>query len=137
MNKKENAMIEPIMEATADEAILRPYILRPMKDRDLYPVLGIITKVFPDDLAAMFMQLASGEKSAAEVGAATVIQLCLSVLKNVDRVENELYSFLSDVSGVPEDELRDMPFGTTPMMIMDIAGDVKNASFFKVVSKLF
>lgn len=130
-------MTEPIMEATTDEAIERSYTLRPMKDRDLYPVLNIVTKVFPDDLAAMFMQLASGEKTAAEVGAVAVIQLCLSVLKNVDKVEDELYSFLSDVSGVPADEIREMPFGTTPMMIMDIANDVKNASFFKVVSKLF
>jgi hypothetical protein len=43
---------------------------------------------------------------------------------------------LSDLSGIPADEIPEMPFGTTPNMIWDIVKDAKNASFFRELSKL-
>ena len=38
----------------------RPYTLRRLKDKDLWPVLDIISKVFPDDLGAVFAQIVTG-----------------------------------------------------------------------------
>jgi hypothetical protein len=140
MSNKEIEIVnknETVAEATEETVeIERKYTLRSLKDKDLWTVLGIITKVFPDDLASIFAKSLSGEKKHAEVGASVVLRLVLAVLHNIDKVHDELYAFLEDVSGIPAKEIEEMEFGTTPLMIWDIVGDAKNASFFKVVSKL-
>ena len=120
-----------------EEAIIeKAYELRRLKDDDLWPILDIIAKVFPDDLSAVFAQIVTKEKSVQEVGAIVMTKLVVAVCKNIKYVRDEVYSLLSDVSGLSAEAIADMEFGTTPMMIMDIAKDAKNASFFKVLSKL-
>ena len=125
-------------EATVaqEETVERPYALRRLKDRDLFPILGIISEVFPDDLAKTFMQLTTKEKTVQEVGATAVLKIVLAVLKNMDKVQDDVYNLLSDVSGIPAAEIAEMEFGTTPMMIWDIVSNEKNCGFFKVLSKL-
>ena len=115
----------------------KPYSLRALKDRDLFPILDIIATVLPDDLADVFVQIVTKEKSVNEVGGMVVYKIVIAVLKNINKVQNELYALLSDISGIPADEIPDMEFGTTPAMIWDIVSNAKNASFFKVLSKSF
>jgi CRISPR/Cas system-associated endonuclease Cas3-HD len=119
-----------------EEIMEKPYTLRRLRDRDLFPILNIISEVFPDELSAVFVQLSTKEKSVQEVGAMAILKLVLAVLKNMDKVQDDVYALLSDVSGIPADELKEMEFGTTPMMIWDIVANEKNCGFFKVLSKL-
>ena len=119
-----------------EETMVRPYTLRRLVDRDLFPILGIISEVFPDDLAKVFVQLSTKEKSVQEVGAMAVMKMVLAVLKNMDKVQDDVYALLSDVSGIPAEDIKNMEFGTTPMMIWDIVDNEKNNGFFKVLSKL-
>ncbi len=119
-----------------DETVERPYTLRRLKDKELFPVLGIISEVFPDDLSPIFIKLASKEKNVREVGALASVKIVLAILKNMDKVQDEVYALLSEVSGIPAKEIGEMEFGTTPMMIWDIVNNEKNAGFFKVLSKL-
>ena len=128
MNKQEIREQEEIME--------KPYTLRRLVDRDLFPILRIIGEVFPDDLAKVFMQVTTKEKSVQEVGATAIMKMVLAVLKNMDKVQEDVYNLLSDVSGIPAAEIAEMEFGTTPNMIWDIVNNEKNNSFFKVLSKL-
>ena len=125
-------------EATVaqEETVERSYTLRRLKDKDLFPILGIISEVFPDDLAKTFVQLTTKEKTVQEVGATAVLKIVLAVLKNMDSVKDDVYALLSDVSGIPAAEIAEMEFGTTPMMIWDIVANEKNCGFFKVLSKL-
>ena len=111
---KEEAL-EAIVEA--DETVERPYTLRRLKDKELFPVLGIISEVFPDDLSPIFVKLASKEKNVREVGALASVKIVLAILKNMNKVQDEVYALLSEVSGIPADEIGEMEFGTTPMMI--------------------
>lgn len=131
MSKKEN--IEMTEEVTEE---VKPYKLRSLKDKDFYPMLDIITATLPDDLADVFAQLATGEKSVDEIGGMVVYKIAVSVLKNVSAIPDKIYPLLSDLSGIPADEIPEMPFGTTPSMIWDIIADAKNASFFRALSKL-
>lgn len=131
MSKKEN--IEMTEEVTEE---VNPYKLRSLKDKDFYPMLDIITATLPDDLADVFVQLATGEKSVDEIGGMVVYKIAVSVLKNVSAIPDKIYPLLSDLSGIPADEIPEMPFGTTPSMIWDIIADAKNASFFRALSKL-
>lgn len=131
MSEKEN--IEMTEEVTEG---IKPYKLRSLKDKDFYPMLDIITATLPDDLADVFVQLATGEKSVDEIGGMVVYKIAVSVLKNVSTIPDKIYPLLSDLSGIPADEIPEMPFGTTPSMIWDIVADAKNASFFRAFSKL-
>lgn len=114
----------------------KAYTLRSLKDVDLFPILDIITKVLPEDLSEVFVQLTTGQKSLDEIGGVVVYRIIVSVLKNISTVHDELYALLSDLSGIPAENIQNMPFGTTPAMIWDVVADAKNASFFKVLSKL-
>lgn len=131
MSEKEN--IEMTEEVTEE---VKPYKLRNLKDKDFYPMLDIITATLPDDLADVFVQLATGAKSADEIGGMVVYKIAVAVLKNVSAIPDKIYPLLSDLSGIPADEIPEMPFGTTPSMIWDIVADAKNASFFRALSKL-
>ena len=115
----------------------RPYTLRRLKDKDMWPVLYIIGQVFPGDLSSVFAEIVTGNKSVEQVGAEMVAKLGVAVIRNMGNVHDEVYALLSDVSGIPAEEIQEMEFGTTPMMILDIIKNEKNASFFEVVSKSF
>lgn len=118
------------------EETAKPYTLRRLKDRDLWPVLDIIGKVFPDDLSPVFVDLATGQKSVREIGGIVIMKLVVAVIRNLRTVHDEVYDFLSDVSGIPAEEIEEMAFGTAPSMIWDIVKSEKNADFFKEFSKL-
>ncbi len=119
-----------------EEIMERQYTLRRLVDRDLFPILGILSEVFPDDLAKVFVQLSTKEKTVQEVGATAVLKMVAAVLKNMNKVQDDVYALLSDVSGIPAADIAEMEFGTTPMMIWDIFNNEKNCGFFKVLSKL-
>lgn len=121
-----------------EEIVERPYTLRRLKDKDLFPILGIISRVFPDDLAKIFVQVASKEKNLQEIGILAVSKLVFAVIKNLsnESLAEDVYALLSDISGIPAEEIGEMEFGTTPMMIWDIVNNEKNTGFFKVLSKL-
>lgn len=122
---------------TAQEAeIPDSYILRPLCDEDLYPMLAIIGKVFPDDLKDAFVYVASGQKTIKEIGYDVGYKLVVAVIKNLHTIGDEVYAFLSDVSGIAPEIIRKMKFGTTPKMIWEIYREAKNADFFQVFSEL-
>ena len=133
MSKKETKLEEIKAEETA---VAKPYNLRSLKDRDLFPMLDIITTVLPADLSEIFVQLVTGEKSVNEIGGMAVYKIVIAVLKNVSTMPDKIYPLLSDLSGIPAEEIPEMQFGTTPNMIWDIVKDAKNASFFTELSKL-
>lgn len=139
MNNEEIRNQEETLEQ--EETVERSYELRRLKDRDLFPILGIVSAVFPDNLAEIFRKAVakSGdkEKIVEEIGVDAVVKIVQAVMKNMDKVQDDVYSLLSSVSGIPAEEIQDMPFGTTPMMIYDIIISEKNNGFFKVLSKLF
>lgn len=118
------------------EEMNKPYTLRPLKDKDLWPVLDIVGKVFPDDLSAAFLGVVSGEMTVREIGISMVSKIITAVIRNLDTVHEEVYAFLSSVSGIPAEEIEEMAFGTTPRMIFDIVKNEKNNGFFGELSKL-
>lgn len=126
--------IENVVQMQPAEGTEKPYTLRALRDDDLWNVLGIICNVLPDDIASIFVSVATGEKDVEEVGKAAVSRIVIAVLKNIGKdpaFRDDVYAFLSDVSGLAVDEIRGMPFGTTPAMIWDIVKDKRNTDFFR------
>lgn len=112
----------------------RPYTLRPLKDKDLYTVLSIIGRIFPDDkLKEAFAIFTDDNKSNEELGVQVAYNLGVALIRNIVTAHDEIYALLADVSGIPADQIDEMPFGTGPMMIWDIVMNARNADFFKAV----
>lgn len=134
LEAKRDDKLEDLVTEMKEEK--KPYTLRPLRDEDLYPVLAIIGKVFPNDLQAAFVTIASGEKSVKEIGYDVGYKLVVAVIKNLHTVGDDVYAILSDLSGIPAGDIRKMPFGTTPKMIWEIYNEVKNLDFFGAASEL-
>ena len=143
MGKIEEAKIEEVTdipEIPVEELVevKNPYALRDLNDEDIYPLCEIIGKVLPDDMKGTFVQVMGGEnpmESLKELGIMVVFDMGKLILKNFSSVKTEMYAWLSDMSGIAVEELRKMPFGTTPRMIKDIFKDAKNTDFFKELSE--
>lgn len=125
-------------EVKAEEKVNeKPYTLRELCDEDLYSLLAILGEVIPDDAKDAFAQIVTGEKTLQQVGGMVAFDMVRLIMKNFKTVKSEVYDFLSDLSGIPADKIRKMPFGTTPTMLKEVFEDAKNADFFKELSKLF
>lgn len=138
MSKKavEEANIGEVVEGQVEEVIERPYTLRKFKDGDLFLLLQILKKIGIKDCKEAFIQVASGEKSMKEIGILTAFDLADILVGNLAKAEDEIYTLYSSLSGIPVEEMKDMEFGTLPLMIYDSFSEVKNTAFFKVLSKL-
>ena len=137
MNKAiEEVAVDTTIEEAVEEVIERPYTLRKFKDGDLWPLLQILKKIGIKDCKEAFMQVASGEKTVKDIGILAAFDLADILIGNLTKVEEEVYSLYSEMSGIAADDIKSMEFGTLPLMIMDSFNEVKNTSFFKVLSKL-
>jgi len=132
---KNEESVEETVEAVK-EVIERPYTLRKFKDSDLFRLLQILKKIGIKDCKEAFIQVASGEKTIKQIGILASFDLADILIGNLAKVENEVYDLYSDMSGIPVDDMKEMEFGTLPLMIYDSFSEVKNTAFFKVLSKL-
>lgn len=117
------------------EETKKPYTLRRLDGEDLWPVLDIVGKVLPDDLAPVFTEIATGEKSAAEVGGVVMFRLVSAIVKDIKKVKPEVYEFLTSVSGLAKDEINALGLMAVPKMIWEIYNAEKNVDFFGDASK--
>lgn len=122
-------------ENREDKIIERPYKLRSLKDGDLFPLLKILKKIGIKDCKEAFIQVASGENTLKQIGIMASFDMADILIGNLAKIENEVYEMWSDISGIPIEEMKNMEFGTLPLMIMDTFSEARNTSFFKVLSK--
>lgn len=128
---------EQAEEVMAEEEVIeRPYTLRKIKNSDLWTVLGILTAILPDDMKKAFVQAMSGETTVERIGMASAFDIGLMIVKNAYKSQEQVDAFCADMAGITVEELNEMDFGTTPLIIYDAAAEAKNTAFFKVLSKL-
>lgn len=121
---------------TTEEIIERPYTLRKLKDGDLIPLLGLFRKLGLKDFKDTIVKAANGG-NVQEIGVEALLNIGDVVIANLETEAGDaIYDFYSSMSGIPVEEIKDMEFGTLPMMIYDSFSEVKNASFFRVLAKL-
>lgn len=119
-----------------EEIIERPYELRKLKDGDLIPLLGLFRKLGLKDFKDTIVKAANGG-NVQEIGIEALLNIGDVVIANLETDAGDaIYDFYSSMSGIPVEEIKDMEFGTLPMMIYDSFSEVKNSSFFRVLAKL-
>ncbi len=112
--------------------------LRALKDDDMYTIIHLVEALLPETgVRDAFAAVALGNMSFAQVGARVMVDMILSIMKNAGAVKDDLYAFLSDLSGITPEKLKEMPLGTTPAMLWALYKDAKSADFFEDVSILF
>ena len=101
------------------------------------PLLRILRNLGLKEFKEVVLMAANG-KDVQEIGVSVLINIADKVIDNLDNqgVSEEIYSFYSGLSGLPVEEIKEMEFGTLPLMIYDSFSEVKNTSFFKVLAKL-
>lgn len=125
-----------VTEEVTEEVIERPYTLRKFKDGDLIPLLGLFRKLGLKDFKEAMLKIANGG-SLQEIGVNVMLSIGDTVISHLETDAGEaIYEFYADVSGIPANEIKEMEFGTLPLMIYDSFSEVKNSSFFKVLAKL-
>lgn len=123
-------------KADVTEVIERPYTLRRLKDGDLIPLLGLLRKLGLKDYKETIVDAANGA-DVKDVGVNVVLNLGDVLISHLeDEAGEAIYEFWSNLSGLSVDEMKDMEFGTLPLMIYDSFNDVKDSSFFRVLAKL-
>lgn len=128
--------VTTIIGEMEEEVEVRPYTLRKFKDGDLFPLLNILKKIGIKDCKEAFIQVATGEKTLKQIGMLAAFDLSDILIGNLTKVEAEVYSLYADMAGITVDQIKEMEFGTLPLMIYDSFHGVKNTSFFKVLSRL-
>lgn len=112
--------------------------LRALRDDDMYTIIHLVEVLLPEEgVRDAFAGVMLGNLSMAQVGARVMVDMIFSIMKNAGTVKDDLYKFLSDLSGITPEKIKEMPFGTTPAMLWALVNDAKNADFFADVSILF
>lgn len=155
----EEAKIEEVVaDVQVEEGIERPYTLRKLMDADLFPLLQLLRKLgFKEikDSAKTSLEEArknnqfdpaiyetEAEKEEAfdkfrdAVGIDVVLGMADFLISKLDTHSNDIYEFFSNLAGIPAEDIKQMEFGTLPLMIYDAFSEVKNTAFFKVLIKL-
>ncbi len=119
-----------------EEIVARPYTLRKLKDGDLIPLLGLFRKLGLKEFKDTIVLVANGG-NIQEIGVNVLLNIGDVVISKLEGEAGEaVYAFYSSMSGIPAEEMKEMEFGTLPLMIYDSFADIKNTSFFKVLAKL-
>lgn len=122
---------------TALDEVERPYTLRNFKDGDLIPLLRILRKLGLKSFKKAFIQITDG-KSIQEIGVDVVLDMADIMIEALDseKAADDIYNLYSSLSGIPVKDMKEMEFGTLPMMILDSFQAARDTRFFTALAKL-
>lgn len=137
------------MAEIKNEEKAKAYELRHLEADDVFPMFQIISKIGVKEFKSCFESaevqkaiagIAAGDKNQADltaVGMTIAFDLAGLMVGNLGSCRNEIYLFLSQLSGMSKDEVAHLPMMTFFEMIMDVIKKEEFRDFFQLVSKLF
>ena len=127
--------------------------LRKLKSDDLFPMFEILSKIGFQDLKQVmdvdkiesFMDAVSNSDKVKEgnvdpvkvMGVSVIADVLQIVMKNLPSCRKEIYTFLSNVSGMKTKEIGELPPGDLVRMITQVIRMDEFMDFFSAVSELF
>ena len=131
----------------------KAYVLRELRADDVFPMFKIISKIgvrefkacFESDaIKAMISQTKKGEDKKGDavndrslaVGMVVIFDVVSLIIDKLPGCRDDIYLFLSNISGMAKDEIAALPMVTFTEMIVDIIKKDEFKDFFGVVSKL-
>ena len=112
------------------------YELRRLSSKDIFPMAKIISKIGVKEFSAAFNGVDVTAGNVAAVGFTVFMDIAGIIFENLNSCEKEIYSFLSDLSGVGVKDLQELSIADFAQMVIDLVQKEEFKDFFKVVSKL-
>jgi len=153
-NVQEISPTEIVEQAAMAEMEQKPYVLRDLCAKDIFPMTVIIRKVGLKDLGKCFdteeikatMESVSGDGEdgkkknlddiAETVGISVVLKIVDVILENLPEAEQEIFGFLGELAGITADAVSTLPMDVFFEMLVDVFKKKEFVGFMKVVSKL-
>lgn len=125
--------------------IEKAYVLRELQSKDVFLMSKIISKIGIKEFKSCFETedvqrlIAEGVDEAAveKIGLSVMVDIAGVVLSNVAHAEQDIYSFLADLSGKTAKDIAELDMVVFAEMIIDVVQKDQFKDFIKVVSKLF
>lgn len=149
MNEKEIIDTESKIEQTEQNVEQKPYTLRALAAKDVFPMVKIIskiginefTKAFESDEIKQIVAAFTGDEKGQDdkltiVGISVALDIANVILSHIGTCENEVYNFLSGLSGISKKDVAELPMNTFLEMIVDVFKKDEFKGFIGVVSKL-
>lgn len=116
--------------------------LRTLKSDDLFPMFSILSKIGFQDLKDLLTpeklkDFNQDSENTTMLGMSVVMELVSVIMQNLPSCKDEIYKFLSGLSGMSIKEISNLDIATFTEMIIAVVQKTEFKDFFKVVSKLF
>lgn len=103
---------------------------------DIFPMCDIIGKCGIAEFKNCFLKN-SKEKNEYSAGVNVIFEMTEIICKNISTCKNEIYSFLSDLSGLSEQELKKMKPADFTHLIKEVFNKKEMRDFFTAASEFF
>ena len=125
--------------------IEKAYVLRELQSKDVFLMSRIISKIGIKEFKSCFETeeiqklIAEGTDAASveRIGLSVMVDIAGVILSNVSYAEQDIYSFLADLSGKTAKDIAELDMIVFTEMIIDVVQKDQFKDFIKVVSKLF
>jgi phosphotransferase system IIB component len=126
----------------------KPYTFRKLNSTDLFLMTKLISKIGLDELSTVLdknvlknlvdktmNETDSKDDAQFIVGFDVVLKLTNKILEHIPDCQREIYTLLSNVSGMNEADLKQLDLAVFAEMILDFVTKEEFKDFFKVASK--
>ena len=127
----------------------KPYTLRALCAKDVFPMVKIIRKIGlkdigkafnPEEIKAITESVSEDESATVDsiaetVGIAVVLKIVDVILENLEAAEQEIFGFLGGLAGMTADEVGSLPMDVFFEMLVDTFQSKEFVGFMKVVSR--
>ena len=128
-------------DVQAEEA--KVYELRPLVASDMGSICKIITAIGIRQVKECFNvdQLLEGKEEKEidleKIGFNVVFDIAGIIIANIPKAEGEIQAFLASLTGLKQQEIKNIPFADYGEMIIEVVTKEEFQDFFKRVMKLF
>lgn len=134
-------------EAAPEPESVKPYTLKRLQSRDVFPMLRILKNIGISEMKECFSspavvesiskaQASGGDFDISSVGVSVVFEIAGVIVDNIPKCEHDIYAFLSQLSGLQADDIANMDAVVFFEMIVDVIKKPEFKDFIKVVSRL-
>lgn len=140
---------EPVTEQAVEE---KPYTIRPLNARDIFPMTKIIRKIGlkdfgkcfePEEINAIvetFSEENGTEKNVNDlaeiVGVSVVLKIVDIILEHLPEAGEEVFAFVGGLIGKTKDDVATLPMDVFFDLIVDVFKRKEFVGFMKAVSRL-
>ena len=145
--KKNEEIMETQEQTTETVEEVKPYTLRKLETADVFPMFRLMNKIGFKELKdneglkkTLFLFMGGTANGKVDVNALGIDIFCEAasvIFEAIPKAETEIYTILSNLSGVKIDDIKKQPPAVTFEMIIDICKKEEFKDFFSVVLKLF